>query len=412
MHRSILYVDPPAFCATVERLAAPDLRGRPLAVAPPGADRATVLALSPEARAAGIVRGMAVRLARRRCPDLVLLPPNPRLYARASRALHELLRVYAPVIEPRGWGHAFLDLTGTERLFGPARDVAHRLRREAWARLRLPLTVGDASSKLVSEAATRVGRAVRSDDVWPLTVLPGRERGFLAPRPVPDLPDVPDPIRRRLDEYQLELIGEGAGIPERQLCAVFGPAGRTLRSRALGIDPRPVLGPEARAAYRVGHTLATDTNDLAFLHALLRRLTERLGRRLRRRGLAAGRLVVAVNFTDYATALRAAPLREAGLDAELWEASRGALGHLLRRRVAVRRVEVQVDRLVEADLQLDLWSAGEPPTRAETVQQALDRIHDLAGRARRTAFREESAGAILPGRRRRSATGVRDSAPA
>jgi DNA polymerase IV len=380
MHRSILYVDPPAFCATVERLAAPDLRGRPLAVAPPGADRATVLALSPEARAAGIVRGMAVRLARRRCPDLVLLPPNPRLYARASRALHELLRVYAPVIEPRGWGHAFLDLTGTERLFGPARDVAHRLRREAWARLRLPLT-----SLLLASP----------------TVLPGRERGFLAPRPVPDLPDVPDPIRRRLDEYQLELIGEVAGIPERQLCAVFGPAGRTLRSRALGIDPRPVLGPEARAAYRVGHT-----------HALLRRLTERLGRRLRRRGLAAGRLVVAVNFTDYATALRAAPLREAGLDAELWEASRGALGHLLRRRVAVRRVEVQVDRLVEADLQLDLWSAGEPPTRAETVQQALDRIHDLAGRARRTAFREESAGAILPGRRRRSATGVRDSAPA
>ncbi len=92
MPRSVLYIDPPAFCTTVEALVAPALRDRPVAVAAPGADRATILALSPEAAAAGIERGMAVRLARKRCPDLLLLPPNPRLYARASRALHEVLR--------------------------------------------------------------------------------------------------------------------------------------------------------------------------------------------------------------------------------------------------------------------------------------------------------------------------------
>jgi DNA polymerase-4 len=160
--RSVLFVDPPAFCATVERLVAPALRHRPIAVAPPGAERATVLALSAEARGAGIVRGMPVLKARKLCPDLVLLAPNPRLYARASHALHEILRIYAPVIEPRGYGHAFLDLTGTGRLFGPAVEVAERIRRESVARLGLPLTVGVAINKLVSEAATRVGRvAVR-----------------------------------------------------------------------------------------------------------------------------------------------------------------------------------------------------------------------------------------------------------
>src|SRR6185436_9644706 len=131
MLRSVLFIDPPAFVATVERLAAPALRSRPLAVAPPGADRATVLALSAEAQAAGVERGMLARQARKLCPDLVLLPPNPRLYARASRALDAILRVYAPVIEPRGFGHAFLDLSGTERLFGPAQDVAERIRRES-----------------------------------------------------------------------------------------------------------------------------------------------------------------------------------------------------------------------------------------------------------------------------------------
>ena len=130
MPRTILFVDPPAFCTTVESLVAPDLRTRPVAVAPPGAERAVVLALSTEARLAGIAKGMAVRQALKQCPDLVIIPPNPRLYARASRALHEILRAFAPVIEPRGYGHAFLDLTGTGRLVGPPEDVAMRVRRE------------------------------------------------------------------------------------------------------------------------------------------------------------------------------------------------------------------------------------------------------------------------------------------
>ncbi|MBK6781775.1 MAG: hypothetical protein IPG75_19890 [Gemmatimonadetes bacterium] len=170
MTRSVLYVDPPAFCTTVEGLVAPALRSRPVVVAAPGADRATVLALSFEARRAGITRGMPVAEARKRCPDVIIRPPNPQLYARASRALDEILRRYAPVIEPKGYGHAYLDLTGTGRLFGPAVDVALRIQREAAQRLRLPLAVGGAQNKLVSAAAAEVakdgkgGRAVWA--VW------------------------------------------------------------------------------------------------------------------------------------------------------------------------------------------------------------------------------------------------------
>ena len=399
--RRVLYVDPPAFCATVERLVAPALRDRPLAVAPPGADRATILALSPEARAAGIERGMAVRAARKRCPDLVLVPPNPTLYARASRALHRILRVWAPLIEPRGYGHAFLDLSGTERLFGAATDVAERIRREAWTRLRLPLTVGVAGSKLVSEAATRVGRAVTNgysaaaaDRLWPLTVPAGDERGFLAPRTVPMLPEVPDPVRRRLEEYQLDLIGQIAAIAEPDLFAVFGGAGRTLRARAQGIDPRPVLPPAVRAEYRLGLTLATDTNDVVALHEVLRRLTERLGIRLRRRGLSAQRLAVGVDYSDYRRDARRIPLAEAALDAELWHASRRALGLALSSRVAVRRIEVTLEGLVESNLQLELWESAEAVRREEdgnrlepaqadqrgrALQRALDRISERWG---------------------------------
>jgi DNA polymerase-4 len=375
--RTILFVDPPAFCATVERLVAPALRHRPLVVAPPGAERATVLALSPEAAAAGIRRGMAVRLARRLCPDLVVLPPNPRLYARASRALHDVLARWAPVIEPRWYGHAFLDLSGTGRLFGPAVDVAAKIRREAAERLRLPLWVGVATNKLVSEAATRVGRSERGADIWP--VARGDEASFLAPRHVDVLPEVPDPIRRRLDDYQLDRIGEIAAIPEAELRAVFGPPGTTLSVRARGIDPRPVLAPEVRAEFRAAHTLATDTNDLGVLHALLRRFAERLGRRLRARGLAARRLTLALDYADCARSARGLPLLDATLDVELQDAARRALALAFTRRTAVRHVTMTVDRLVEANVQLDLW---QPPTlRAVVLQKAVDQIGRKVGKS-------------------------------
>jgi len=388
--RTVLFVDPPAFCTTVEQLVAPALRSRPLAVAPPGAERGTILALSPEAEWAGVHRGMATRLAKKLCRDLVLVPPNPRLYARASRALDEVLRVYAPVIEPRWYGHAFLDISGTERLFGPAVDVAEKIRREARERLKLPLWVGVATNKLVSEAATRVGRAdrlsvgpsdgqsVRRSDFGPINVEQGAEQSFLAPHHIDKLPGTPDRVRERLDDYQLDIIGDIAAISEADLYAVLGREGRELRTRARGIDPRPVLSPEVRAEYRVTHTLATDTNDLSVLHPLLRRLTEMLGRRLRQRGLAARRINVGVDYVDYESDSRAISLREAALDMELWDASRRALAQAMARRLAVRQVTVTVDRLIEANLQLDFW---EPETtRASLLQRAVDVIGGQAGR--------------------------------
>jgi DNA polymerase-4 len=353
--RSVLFVDPPAFCTTLEGLVSPGLSSRPVAVAPPAADRATLLALSEEARRAGLVRGMPVRKAQRLCPDLIVLPPNPQLYARASRALHEILRVFAPTIEPRGYGHAFLDLTGTGRLFGPPQDVAARIRREAQERLQLPLSVGIASNKLVSQAAIKANR--RSHESL-LYVPGGGERGFLAPQPLDILPELDATIRARLDDYQLELIGEIAAIPESALCAVFGKEGRLLGARARGIDPRPVLPPERRSEFHIAHTLATDTNDLGVLHPMLRLMSERLGHRLRRRGLTARRLRLEIIYADYTASIRSIQLGTAILDIELWEAAQHAFSLAVTKRLAIRALSLTLDRLVETEAQLELWAGG------------------------------------------------------
>jgi DNA polymerase IV len=391
--RSVLFVDPPAFCTTLEGLVAPELRTRPLAVAPPGVDRAIILALSAEARLAGLEQGMPVRKAQRLCPDLIVLPPNPRLYARASRALHQILRLFAPAIEPRGYGHAFLDLTGTGRLFGPPQDVAARIRREANDRLGLPLSVGIATNKLVSQAAIRADRAGgrsggQAVGELQLYVPSGEERGFLAPQPLEVLPELDSRMRERLEDYQLDLIGEVAAISESALCAVFGRGGRTLRARAQGIDPRPVLPPERQADFRLVHTLATDTNDFGVLHPLLRLMCERLGRRVRARRLTAGRLRLEANYADYTSVARAVPLHAAVLDAELWDAARRALVLANTKRLAVRSVSLTLDRLMETEAQLDFWggsgAAGQQGGREggqqeHTLQHALDRIHSRYG---------------------------------
>lgn len=390
--RSILFIDPPAFCSTVEELVAPALRSRPIVIAPPGADRATVLALSLEARLAGITRGMPVRLARKHCPDLVILPPNPELYARASRALHEVLRRYAPVIEPRGYGHAFLDITGTGLLFGQPMDLAARIRRETREQMRLPLAVGAASNKLVSEAATTVVKDRAGNRVaeagYPLYVPGGEEPGFLAPNPVRVLPGVPDPMRERLDEYQLELIGQVAALTEQQVCSVFGTPGRHLLARSRGIDHQPVLPPEVRQEFRAVHTLATDTNDLGHLHHLLRHLSERIGRRLRARSLGARRLIVDLAWTDYERARRGIALKPATLDVELYDAARRAFTIANRRPVSIRALSVSVDQFIEVGMQLDLWEAAaadddspaKPAPRPPVLQEAVDRIRTRWGR--------------------------------
>jgi DNA polymerase IV len=416
--RSVLFVDPPAFCTTIEGLAAPALRTRPLAVAPPGADRATILALSAEARRAGLVRGMPVQKALRLCPDLIVLPPNPKLYARASRALHGILQVFAPTIEPRGYGHAFLDLTGTGRLFGPPQDVAARIRREASERLGLPLSVGIAANKLVSQAAIKADRWTDGRADGPgtraagggvqqgselLYVPAGDERKFLAPQPLEVLPELDPRMRIRLEDYQLDLIGEVAAISESALCAVFGRDGRVLRARAQGIDPRPVLPPERQSEFYLVHTLTTDTNDLGVLHPLFRLMSERLGRRLRQRQLTAGRLRLQATYADYTAVAHTIPLSAAVLDAELWDAARRAFA-LANKRLAVRSVALTLDRLMETEAQLELWegqrgsgadgqqkhtsaesfsrvdrAAAPPPRCPADLQRAVDRIHSRYG---------------------------------
>lgn len=388
--RSILFIDPPAFCTTLAVLADPSLSRRPVAIAPLGADRALLVALSPEARQAGLERGTAVSLARRICPDLIVRPPDPVLWARAHRALHDILAQVAPVIEPKHWGHSYLDITGTHQLFGPPIDVAHRLEREIRRRLGIPIAVGIAVNKLVSESAAMVVKREIGAEIW--SVATGHEADFLAPEAVTVLPDAIGRVRERLDDYHLQQIRDVAALGVQALATAFGRVGRTLHQQAHGIDYRPVLSPATKAECRVAHLLATDTNDRDGLTRLLRPLAERLGRRLRERRLAAGRLGFHLRYADDVTARRSVALARSTLDHDLWRAACRALDLGLTRRVAVRGIDLVAEELHDGHGQLELWEdpmALTAPKEA-ALQRAIDAVRATGRTSRSTARRRDA----------------------
>jgi nucleotidyltransferase/DNA polymerase involved in DNA repair len=147
--RSILHVDLDAFFVAVERIRDPSLMGRPVIVgADPrqGRGRGVVAAASYEARAFGVTSAMPISEAWRRCPDAAYVGGSHHLYDRAARAVRAIFRRYTPAVEPVSIDEAYLDLTGTERLFGASVETAGRLRAAILAETRLPVSMGLATS--------------------------------------------------------------------------------------------------------------------------------------------------------------------------------------------------------------------------------------------------------------------------
>jgi DNA polymerase-4 len=377
MDRTILYVNPLTFPIAVERRVTTRLAGRPVALAPGGTDRAIVWSASPEAMLAGITVGMPVYQAMRCCPDLVLLPPRLELYTRAARALEQILRPVVPVIEPHTLGHAYGDLTGTRKLFGPALDVAAAIRREIWGRLGLPVTVGLAGNKVVSEVAAHV---LKPEPV--VDVRPGEEPAFLAPHPIAVLPGADAGVREQLARYNVTCIGPLAALARVQVEGVLGRRGAVLHARANGIDPRPVQPPARRETLEAGRTLEVETNDREVLAAELRALADRLGRTLRARGAAADHLTLRVRYADHRDAEGAAPLVPAtDLDVELTAAARRLADRIVTRRIALTAVALSVTLGAGYDVQLSLFHPPGPAVRRRDLSAALDRVRRRYGTA-------------------------------
>ena len=182
---SILHVDLDAFFVSMELLRRPELRGKPVVVAGGLGARGVVNTCSYEARAFGVRSAMPVSRAQRLCPQAVFLESDYAYYSEASRAFHAILRDYTPLVEPAGSDEAYLDVAGSERLFGEPEAIARDIRRRILVEIGITGSVGVSINKLVSKVASDAGKPDG------LVIVPaGDEAAFFAPRPLRELPMV------------------------------------------------------------------------------------------------------------------------------------------------------------------------------------------------------------------------------
>jgi DNA polymerase-4 len=367
MEREIIHVDIAAFAVAVERVVHPELRSRPVIVAPVGPSRSVVTALSQEAWQAGIRKGMVLAKAVKYCREVIVLPPNEPLYARASRAIFKVLQNFSPVMEPSGYGHAYLDVTGTDRLFGPPRDTARRTQKEIHRQLRLDASLGVASNKMVSRIAAEVTKPAGLQDV-----PHGDEFSFLSPLPARMLPGVGLQTREQFDELNIRIIRDIAVMKLEHLTLAFGRLGFVLHQRALGIDNTPVYPERALPAVDQEEVLSEDSNDYALLKGVVFELCERAGEQLRAAKQRAGRMDLRIRYSDYREdggKERIAPPVQS--TAALYARAEPLLERILTRRTRVRSICLHLTELSHGSVQLELF-ADPKPEKQVRLESALD----------------------------------------
>ena len=374
--REIIYLTVTEFPVAVEQVVHPELRGRPVVVAPLGTDRSMVTALSAEAWRAGIRKGMMLSKAMRYCRNAVVLPPNEPLYLRASRAIFKILAMYSPMIEPSGHGHVYLDITGTARLWGPPRDAAWRAQKEIRQQLRLEASLGVASNKMVSRIASEVIRPTGLQDV-----PHGNESTFLSPLPVRFLPGVGHQIEGQLRELNIRIIQDIAAMRMEHLSLAFGRLGFLLHQRAQGIDPTPVVPVRSVPALELEKVLPEDSNDYDLLKRVLSGLCDRAGEQLREKKQRAGRVEVRIRYADCREdghMLNITPPIQSS--AALYSQSVPLLDRILKRRTRVRSMHLKLTELSFGSVQLDLFSDPKP-ARSLKLELAMDTLRRRYGHA-------------------------------
>jgi len=298
--RAIAHVDMDAFYGAVEQRDRPELRGQPVIVGAEPSGRGVVSAASYEARVYGVRSAMPISKAARLCPHAAFLPVDMEKYRRVSTEIMAILDGFSPLVEPISVDEAFVDLTGTESLFGPPAAALRAIKTRIRAETGLTASAGLATNKFIAKVASELEKPDG------MVVVPaGQEATFLAPLPIGRLWGVGRVMADALSGLGIITIGQLQAMPHQVLVRRFGHHGAELHDLAFGRDDRSVEPYTAPKSMGAEETFESDCRDPARLAAVLRGQAERVARELRADGLAAARLTLKLRFTDFHTITRA-----------------------------------------------------------------------------------------------------------
>jgi len=362
--RNIAHFDLDAFFVSVERLKNSRLNGKPLLVGGSG-DRSVVAACSYEARRFGIHSAMPMSLARRLCPEAIIIRGDMESYSTYSRLVTEIMQENVPLFEKASIDEFYIDLSGMDKFFGCslfASELKTRVLKESG----LVVSYGLASNKLVSKVAT--------DEIKPdgqLEIVFGGEKNFLAPLSIGKLPGIGKETAYKLIRRGVETIRTLSEIPIEMMETMLGAVGIDLWRKANGLDESPVVPYREQKSVSTERTFETDTINMGFLHAELVRMTEAVGFELRKQDKLSACVTIKLRYSNFDTVVRQKTIDYTNADHLLLATAQDVFEKLYDRRMLIRLLGVRLTKLVPGNYQIKLY---EDTQEAIRLYQSIDSI--------------------------------------
>ncbi|AUI56180.1 DNA polymerase IV [Prevotella jejuni] len=275
--RKIIHIDMDAFFASVEQRDNPELRGKPIAVGFDG-PRGVVSTASYEARPYGVHSAMSMAQAKRRCPQLIVVPTHFEKYKEVSQQIHAVFHEYTDLVEPISLDEAFLDVTDNKKGIELAVDIAKEIKQKILERTSLTASAGISFNKLLAKIASDMRKP---NGIF--TVHPDRALDFIGSLPVEKLWGVGPKTADRMHEMGVFTGAQLRRISFEHLVQVFGKMGRVYYDFSRGIDNRPVVVAYERKSVGCERTfledLHIDTKIIIELYHIVLELVERIERK-------------------------------------------------------------------------------------------------------------------------------------
>lgn len=372
----IIHLDMDAFYPAVEVLDNPELRGKSVIVGG-GKKRGVVASASYEARKFGIHSAQPIAEAARLCPKGIFLPVRMLRYKEFSERIFEIFHRFTPLVEPLSIDEAFLDVTGSTRLFGHPVEIAKKIKGMVFHETGLTVSAGVAPSKFVAKIASDMEKPDG------LTVVsPEKVSEFLDPLPIKKMWGVGRVTQKKLAALNIQTFKELSRMPVHILEKKFGTYGLKMHQLSKGIDEREVV-PE-HDAKSIGHeeTFSDDIVDVNEAKQEVLSLADRVSRRMRRKGVIAKTITLKVKYSDFVRITRSRTLPKPTEDGlEIYSIACSLLEKTQVGQRPVRLLGVSVSQLdyLGPEGQLSLFDQNEAHKKRKVLNKALDSLCDKHG---------------------------------
>ena len=375
--RTILHIDMDAFYASIEQRDNPELKGKPVIIGGK-TGRGVVSTASYEARKYGVRSAMPITEAVRRCPDGIYIPPNIPKYRAVSEQIMEIFHRYTPDVEAISLDEAFVDVTGSQKLFGTAEEIGRTIKQSIYDELQLTASVGLAYNKFLAKLASDLDKPngffiVTPDDlqekIWPLSIRRMMGVGHKTA-------DV-------LERMGVRTIGQLAVMDRGLLEHILGKAGGQMHELANGVDHRPVESIREAKSFGRETTFPTDINDKYMLETVLFTLTDDVCHSLRTHHVKGRTVSIKIRYPDFKSITRAITLEQYTSSFEpIYSVVKQLMDDHYKDGTPVRLIGVSVSNLKQESAiieQQDLFADSKAQEKVHALNRVLDNLNDKYG---------------------------------